>query len=229
MLGLSNGSGMASSNLSIVEGSFRQRVPEGTAGAIQRVNKKGDTINELSFTSLTGWITSITFEDMDWGKMLHIGFKADKDYKLTMGYADGLASNFYKIIPNIDPAYPVSIFLNRKPDEKGVFRTSMFINQKSAPCKWAYTKANPNGMPPFEQITVKGKLTWDNSKQIQFLIDKAVNPFVEKLKDVVRIDDSPTSPTAKPSIVSYPEDYNTNEPVRGVNADGSVSDEDIPF
>ena len=185
--GLSNDSGAESKNISIVEGTFRLRVPEGTAGSISRVNKNNEPVNELSFTTLTGYIKKLDFVDTEnFGRKMELFIDADKEYKLSLGFADGLASNIYKMLPNIDPSEPVSIVLTRKPDDKGKERTSLFINQNRNAVKWAYTKAEPNGMPGMEQIKVKGVDTWDNTKQIDFLMQNSVKPFQDKLQNVIR-------------------------------------------
>lgn len=185
--GLSNDSGAESKNISIVEGTFRIRVPEGTIGAKSRINKNEETVTELSFTTLTGYISKLDFVDTEkFGRKLELFIDADKEYKLSLGFADGLANNIYKMLPNVDPSEPISLVLTRKPDDKGKERTSLFINQGGSAVKWAYTKAEPNGMPSMEQIKVKGVDTWDNTKQIDFLMENSVKPFQERLKNAVR-------------------------------------------
>lgn len=191
--GLSNDIGLSSKNLSIIQGTFRLQVPEGTIGAVKRIKKTGGEVSELSFSSLTGYIKNISFEDTEkYGRRTHIVIESDKDYKLSLGYADGLACNIYKILPNVDPSLPVRINLATEIKPDGKNRVSLFINQNDRACKWNYTKDNPNGMPSMKQIKVKGQDTWDNTDQVEFLLSNAVNPFIEKLSTVVRGDTSPT-------------------------------------
>lgn len=225
-LGLSNNSAVNSKILTIVEGSFRLKVADFTHGAVKRVNKKGDEVNELVFSNLNGYIKDISFEDTEYGKKVNILIDADKEYKLSLGYADSLVVNLYKILPNVNPAYPVNLNLVRKPDDKGTMRTSLFVNQKGSPCKWAYTKVNPNGMPSMEQITVKGNLVWDNTKQVEFLVINSLNPFIEKLKTTQRVEVTPEIEIPIETVV-YEGDINT--PTKGYNVDGSISEEDMPF
>lgn len=185
--GLSNDSGAESKNISIVEGTFRLRTSEGTTGAVTRINKLGESVTEMSFTTLTGYIKKLDFVDTEkYGRKMELFIDADKEYKLTLGFADGLATNIYKMLPNVDPSEPVSLNLTRKPDDKGKERTSLFINQSGSAVKWGYTKAEPNGMPGMEQIKVKGVDTWDNTKQVDFLMESAVKPFQDRLQNVVR-------------------------------------------
>lgn len=225
-LGLSNNSAVNSRILTIVEGSFRLKVSSDVQGAVKRINKKGDEVYESVFSNLNGYIKDISFEDTEYGKKVNILIDADKEYRLSLGYADSLVVNLYKILPNINPAYPVNLNLVRKPDDKGTMRTSLFVNQKGLPCKWAYTKANPNGMPSMEQITVKGNLVWDNTKQVDFLVVNSLTPFIEKLKTVKREEIIPEIEIPVETVV-YEGDLNT--PAKGYNMDGSISDEDIPF
>lgn len=190
--GLSNDIGISSTNLSIVQGTFRLQVPEGTAGAVKRIKKTGDEVSELSFSSLTGYIKSLSFEDTEkFGRKMHMVIESDKDYKLSLGYADGLACNIYKILPNVDPSQPVRINLSTEITPEGKNRVSLFINQNDRACKWFYTKSNRQGMPEWEQIKVKGQDVWDNSKEVEFLIANAVNPFIQKLLTVVRGETTP--------------------------------------
>ena len=186
-VGLSNDIGLSSKNLSIVQGTFRLQVPEGTTGAVKRIKKTGDEVSELSFSSLIGYIKNISFEDTEkYGKRIHIVIEADKDYKLSLGYADGLACNIYKILPNVDPSSPVRINLSTEIKPDGKNKVSLFINQYDKACKWHYTRDNPNGMPSMKEIKVKGQDVWDNTDQVEFLIANAVNPFIQKLSTVVR-------------------------------------------
>ena len=181
-LGLSNGTSAGGRIVSIVAGTFRVKVPEGTEGAITRENKEGKVVTELTFSELTGYIKNITTEESKYGKQIKFSIQADKEYTLAMGYADGLTSSILKMLPNVDPTKPVTIRITKKMDDvKKKELTSIFLSQEDAPVKWAYTKAEPNGLPPFEKIIVKGKEQWDNTTQIDFLWKESAEKFVAKL------------------------------------------------
>lgn len=237
-LGLSNDVGGESSVLGIMGGAFVQRVSEGTPGAESRVNKKGDKVWELHFHNLNGYLKDIYFEDTEYGKRTIFVIDADKQYKLGMSYADGLTATIYKILPNLKPEYPISIkvFLDKKPNDNGKFNTNLFIDQNGASLKWAFTKAEPTNLlvspeplPPWEQIMVKGKLTWDNSKQIEWLVTNVIIPLQSKLAVVKRAELAP-EPMPEVQIENAPMDiHDTTGTAKGVNMDGSISDENIPF
>lgn len=239
-LGLSNDVGGESNVLNIMGGAFVQRVSSGTPGAVSRINKKGDEVYELHFHNLVGYLKDISFEDTEYGKRTIFTIDADKQYKLGMGYTDGLTSTLFKILPNVNPAYPVSIrvFLDKKPNDKGHFETNLFVDQNGTSLKWAFTKSAPintlvsqDPLPSWEQITVKGKLTWDNTKQTEWLVANVIKPLNEKLKTVQRVEvkEEVVPETKVTAPVDEPDLWDTMQTVKGVNPDGSVSDSDIPF
>lgn len=189
-LGLSNGSSSNGRIVSIVLGSFRIKVPEGTEGAVTRENKEGKVVNELIFSELSGYIKNIVMEDTKYGQQVKFTIQADKTYTLSTGYSDGLTSSIFKMLPNVDPTQPVTFTVTRKMDDvKKKEITSIFMSQNDAPVKWYYTKAEPNGLPPFEKIMVKGKEQWDNTVQLQFLWDNAVLGFIERLSEKTALKD----------------------------------------
>lgn len=207
-MGLSNNTGGNNTIVNIIEGTFRIRSHAEDTEAISRVNKKGDTVYERRYTSLSGRIKDIYTEDTDYGKKVVFVIKDDKEYKLGLGYADGITSNIYKMLPNVNPNEIVNITLQRKPDDKGVERTSIFLSQNGNNIKWAYTRDNRNGMPELEKIIVKGEEIWDNTKQVEWLWSNAVLPFIER-KDELKNE--------------------TNTVEVGGLTNGDISVDDIPF
>lgn len=178
-LGLGNGGSGGGRIVKVIGGSFRITVPEGADGSVIRENKEGKVVSELIFSSLSGYITDIKKEDSKYGLQVKISIKADKDYTLSLGYSDGITSNLFKMLPNVNIAEPVEMSLVTK-EEDGKKRTSIFMKQNGENVKWAFTKSNPGEMPPFEQIVVKGAKQWDNTKQIDWLWDNAVPKFEKK-------------------------------------------------
>jgi hypothetical protein len=45
----------------------------------------------------------------------------------------------------------------------------------------AFPKEKPNGLPPMEQIKVKGSLVWDDTKQMEWLENLVMTTIVPKL------------------------------------------------
>lgn len=182
MSGLSNGSTGQSTIINIVEGTFRRQVAEGTPNSHKRLNKLGKEVHELSYTRLEGYIKAINIEDTEnYGKRIHLTIQADKDYKLSMPYDNSLAMSIYKMLPNVNPAEQVSFELNRKANDEGKLVTSLFMSQNGASIKWAYTRANPNGMPDMKELTVNGKKVWDKTDQLNFLQTNSLDKYIAKI------------------------------------------------
>lgn len=170
--------------ITILGGKFSQRVSEGTVGATTRVNKAGKTVFENYYDSFTGKLVGIKTQDGEYGKNWLFSFKDKEDvYNLQLGYSNGYAVAFLKMLPNIDTSSEMKVS-PRSEEKDGKTQTTLFVNQSGKPIKHAYTKENPNGLPQWEQITVKGQLTWDSTKQLEFLENMVMTVVVPKLEGV---------------------------------------------
>ena len=165
--------------ITILGGKFCQRVPEGTDGATQRLNKVGKTVWEKYYDSFTGYLVSIKIQDSDYGKTWNFGFKAgDELYTIQLSYSNSFATAFLKTLPKVDLSKPMKLSPSVK-DVDGKNRSTLFVNQDDKALKHAYTKEAPNGLPNMEQLTVKGQLVWDDTKRIEFLramVEKDILP-----------------------------------------------------
>jgi hypothetical protein len=166
----------------IIGGKFTQRVPEGTAGAVQRTNKLGTAVWEIHHDAFTGKLVNIKTQDSPYGKNWVFSFKDNEDtYNLQLGYANGYSVAFLKMLPNIDVSKPMKVS-PRSEEKDGKISTALFVNQDGKPIKHFYTKDNQNGLPQWEQITVKGQLVWDSTKQLQFLENMVKTTILPKLE-----------------------------------------------
>lgn len=173
MSGLSNDSGKKT-YLHIIGGKIAMRVKSDTPGAVKRVNKNGDEVFELLFDSLDGRIKAIDIEDHEsFGQRLRVTVEANgEDYLLTMSMKSGYAQGFLYRLPNVDLTADV-VF---KPyvfaqDGGKADKHVMVLYQQGEKVAAAYTKDEPNGLPPMEQIKFDGKLRWDSTKRLEFLTD----------------------------------------------------------
>lgn len=192
--------------ITIFNGKFTQSVPEGTPGAVTRVNKNGKTVHEKYYDSFVGKLIGIKTQEGAYGKNWLFSFK-DKDevYNLQLGYSNNYAVSILKMLPNIDLAKEMKV--SPKSEEKdGKTQTSLFINQNGNPIKHAFTKDTPNGIPQWEQITVKGVPTWDNTKQMLFLENLALTKIAPNLEGV-----PVTSPASGQSIDEQYDNYGKSE------------------
>jgi hypothetical protein len=165
--------------ISIVGGRFCIRVPEGSEGAISRVNKIGKTVFEKYYDNFTGKLVGLkTTDGGAYGKQWVFSFQDSGEvYNLQLGYTNSFAKNILKMLPNADLTKEMKISPQTKVEADGTKKSSIFINQDGKALKHAYTKDAPNGLPPMTQVTVKGSLVWDDTDQMIFL-EKMVNDTI---------------------------------------------------
>ena len=182
-------------NINIVDGTFRLRIDENHPQISEAITRNltkginaGREVKELAYHSLTGYIKDIKIRKTPkMGTRMQLFISDTRDmYVIDTGYASGEATAIYKMLPNIDPVNPVEISISRKKNDQGREVTSVFMreydeNDDGQIVKHAYTKDNPNGIPNWEQKQIQGEMKWDNTSQIEFLIENALNPFLEKL------------------------------------------------
>ena len=165
----------------IIGGKFTQRVAEGTPDAVNRINKEGKSVWELQHDSFTGKLVDIKTQDGAYGKNWLFCFRDKEDtYNLQLGYSNGYSVALLKMLPNIDVTKEFKVSPKSETVD-GKIQTSLFINQDGKPIKHAYTKAEPNGLPQWEQITVKGQQVWDSTKQLVFLENMVNSTILPKL------------------------------------------------
>lgn len=169
--------------ITILGGKLCQRVPEGTEGAVKRVNKLGNTVYEKFYDSFTGRLVDIKVQDGTYGKTWNFVF-VDKEepYTLQLSYSNSFATALLKILPNIDLTKEMKISPSVK-EVDGRNRSTIFVNQDGKVLKHAYTRENPNGLPPMEQVTVKGVLQWDDTARLVFLQNMVDTQIIPKLAD----------------------------------------------
>lgn len=191
--------------ITILQGKFCQRVPEGTEGAIKRINKLGNTVYEKFYDSFTGKLTSIKIQDGTYGKTWNFTFRdKGEPYTLQLSYSNSFATAFLKMLPNIDLNEEMRVSPSVK-EIDGKTRSSLFVNQGKKTIKHAYTRENPNGMPDMEQIVVNGAKVWDDTKRLEFL-EKMVNEkIIPNLNQEIDIADT------LEDDMDYSEDNNTEE------------------
>ena len=167
--------------ITILNGKFCQRVPQGTEGSAERVNKLGKTVSEKFYDSFTAKLVGIRTQDGEYGKSWLFDFKDGEEvYHLQLSYSNSFATAFLKMLPNVDLTQEMKVSPSTK-EVDGKQKSSLFINQNGAPIKHAYTKDAPNGMPDMEQVTVKGQLVWDDTKRLAFLQNMVDTLIVPKL------------------------------------------------
>lgn len=218
-MGLDNREG--GNYITILAGKFCQRVPAGTEGAVERINKIGNTVHEKFYDSFTGKLIDIKVRDGEYGKTWNFVFQDKKEpYTLQLSYSNSFSTAFLKMLPNIDLTKDMKLSPSVK-EVDGKNKSSLFINQNGKALKHAYTREVPNGMPDMEQVQVNGQMVWDDSKRLAFLqnmVDTTIIPKLPKQQPPqVAVATPPPvaeTPVATPAVVATP--TGATPPVAGI-------------
>lgn len=157
--------------LSVADGKIIQRVKEGTPNAIQRVTKNGKVVYELKYSNVSGFLSGISIKENEFGKDWIFELEDGGEvFALQMMYNSRYATTLLNALcnPDVDFNLPITITPWSK-EVDGKQKTSTYLKQGEEDIKWYFTKDNPNGMPPLEQVEFKGKLQWDDFKIMKFL------------------------------------------------------------
>ena len=158
--------------LQIVGDKVCRRVSKDTESAAMRINKNNEEVYELQYDFVRGKIESIETKEGKHGKQWLIAlFDGEEHFTLQLPYSGSMSKAFLMAFLNIDLAQSVKLSPSVK-EINGKKKSTLFVNQNDKGIKWAFTKDNPNGLPPMEQISYKGVLQWDDSKQLIFLEQK---------------------------------------------------------
>jgi len=166
--------------LTIVQGRWTLRVPEGTEGAVERVNKVGDTVNELQFSYVDGYVAGGRIKQGQFGSTVEIDLQdGDETYlvQIPVPEAGGIGDyfmSFGKACPNIDPTKKLFLGLGYDREDD---RSFLYLKQDGNTVHSAFTKENPNGMPQWEKKEVMGKVKWNADEQNEFLYGQIVDFF----------------------------------------------------
>lgn len=171
--------------ITIYDGKMCQRVDKSVEGAVERTNKLGKIVHEKFYDKFTGNLVSIKVTDGQYGKQWNFGFRDAGDlYTLQLGYTNSFATNFLKMLPNIDLEKVMTV-TPKTVEEDGKKKNSLFVNQDGVSIKHKYTKDNPNGLPPWKNIVVKGVEVGDNTDQMVFLEKMVQTDIIPKLHGAV--------------------------------------------
>lgn len=167
--------------ITILGGKFSQKVDENTEGAVMRTNKLGKNVWELFYDSFTGQLTGISIKDSnDYGKTWNFHFVDEgEEYHIQLSYSNSYAKALLKMLPNIDVSKPFTLSPSLKMVD-GKNQSSLFVYQDGNPIKHAYTKDTPD-YPKMKKIKVKGKESWDDSDQLDFLLEMVNRDIMPKL------------------------------------------------
>lgn len=181
------GSGEAKTFLGINEGKITQRVKEGDSGAEPRVKTDGTIIYERRFGYITGLLTGISIKSTPYGTTEIKSFvlqlsDVGENYQLEINYDSAYAKSFLKSILNPEVDFSQNITLTPwykvQNDKK---KSAIYLSQNGKQIDWYFTKDNPNGLPELKEVTLKGKVTYDDYDQMQFFEKQISEKILPKL------------------------------------------------
>jgi len=194
-MGLTNESQSGGNWLSIIKGEISKKVPQGTEGAKERTNKNGEVVYEMKYNALEGTLKRIGVFEGEYGdQWIFVIDDGTEEYNLALPYSSGTANGFLYRLPNINLEIPLKIktfYIEGKDD--GIWRQYLGVYQNGK-VESAYTKEEPNGLPPMVKVKRKGKEEWDDSDRLEFLqklVDDEINPRLADLYPVDAVVEAP--------------------------------------
>ena len=180
-MGLSNSHSDRQTFVNVIGGKFSISVDKSTEGAVSRQNKKDVTVWELQYDTLDKVkIIGIEKKIGEFGASYEVKLKDfDREFILNLPYSGRVTNGLMFRLPNINLSEEVTLKTFK---DKDTDKAVLFVTQGGKTVPAAYTKDNPNGLPPMVQRKVKGVDTWDDTAQGEFIENMIVNTIVPKFK-----------------------------------------------
>jgi hypothetical protein len=160
--------------LSIIGGKIVQKFNTPQDGAVERINKIGNTVWEKHYSAIDGELVNVTKrEHPEYGIDIVVEIHDETDiYQLSLGIASAYCRSVLMKLPNLSIGSPYKIVPYSFEDkDKGRMVNGLNIfDSNGGKIPNAYTKEEPNGLPELEKKKVKGKETWDDSERLEFLL-----------------------------------------------------------
>jgi hypothetical protein len=190
-MGLGNSNNGGGTFLGMFQGKFTKKADAKTPGAIQRTNKNGVVVYELTYSELTGIITGIVKEQ---SKNEKIGLQwkisiTDEEgtYIFNIPYSGGSSFRFFTKLATIAAkkddslSRPLTIGLGWNKERE---RVEFYLKQDSENIKAFWTKDNPGKLPQLKRVMIKGKEEWDDTDQMNYIEQSFIAKIAPKLKNL---------------------------------------------
>lgn len=162
----------------------------------------GNKDNRQEFLGLTGLLTDINIVEDEYEKKkfrvveLTLVDDQGETFILKMRLESGYCRMFCNTIENADLSHPIR-FSPSYSEKDGKKEYKLFLTQHGKSLKHYYTKADPKGLPPLEQVMFQGELRWDSFKQVQYYVDMLLLTIKPRLVHPVM--GGPASETGRPA------------------------------
>lgn len=217
---------------------------------VTRTKKTGEEVHELATGSITGFVVGVMRREVpyqcDTGHEFNVELKDSTGtvYRISLKDMGRQASYILTRLPNVDLAQPVKL---------GVFKSELqvegkeatdvaqlYIQQKDAAGKWvtvqnAFPKDGDHEMPEFQNLgKVKGKITWSNENQWNWLMEKVALPTQAKISAIQDTREpatpEPATPVAPhPALAQAATEAPKKEAGKSKKVSNSIKPEDIDY
>jgi hypothetical protein len=167
----------------LFEGAFEVKCDKGTDPAIKHRVAENPTTGEKKdvyaryYNEYDGNILSITAKEGKYGKQILVEMD---DIIIQVPYSGRHSTALLNALPNIRHDKPVTFKPWRfKPADKEKFMSGWTIEQCGGKVEGARDLKEDPEIPRLEELMVKGKKTWDDSKQLAWLEQNHLDPWSE--------------------------------------------------
>ena len=179
------------------DGKCRIRLKEATDDSVTRVTKDGNTVHERIYDQFTGIIRSIDLHDTDYGMQWRITFlDAPTFFICTLKYTSNYAKTIIQALCN--PSWDASLETTIKPysfhpkDDASRLITGATVLQRGQKIERPYcSPLNPvDGkitLPELEKVKIRGVEQWDDTKQMDFLVNEFKTKVLTKLTSTTNV------------------------------------------
>lgn len=221
--------------LSVADGKIIRNVPEGTPGAVERINKNEKKVWEMKYSFVSGILTGIRIKENEYNGNLMKSWQlslvdGDDLYSLEIHYDSAWATSMLNAFanPELDFHKPIKFTPWQKDKPDGKKTRCLYINQGDSKesIQWVFTKDEPNGLPPLVETMLKGKRVWDNYDRMQFL-EKLVEENI-----IPRLPSESAAALSAQAIVPPPAEEKEDSPFKDIKNQPSYEkddDDDLPF
>lgn len=202
---------------SFSRGQFTRRVDENTKGAISRKLEmgpnEGKTIYEVKVDQITGQLIDCKIKNGNYGKEFQLIFDVTEDEHSPEFYAldfkfNSSGKTLLKRLPNIDLSQDLALVcytiddVKKKGEPVKNYYAVPYQGEisKAGKVQPAYTRETPNGFPELKQIKVKGKNTWDDSDQLEFMENLIDSTNWPGMPGEAPSEPTPTAPKKAPKV-----------------------------
>ena len=167
---------------SVLNGILKRNVDQHEDGAVERVNAVGKTVFEKYYREIIGNVTKIekkVHEEYGDSWIIYLQDVAE-NYAIQIPFSSIQADRFFRRLPNVDLDKKLSMEFGRAGD-----KPYLLLFQDGERVDYFWTKENPGQLPPMQQLTVKGKLVWDDTDKMNYIeryVDTMIQPKLELMK-----------------------------------------------